>query len=106
VGLNFAPYLSLHILKNMKNLLFVALLASATAVEAAPATVSQTAPAAGQAPSAKEMKKIRKQRKQNGPEVYKGTVAEQRRIVTDAPGAEKDDTDGDVSKKERKSKKN
>ncbi|QKG55375.1 hypothetical protein GKZ68_01220 [Hymenobacter sp. BRD128] len=99
----------------MKNILFIALFASATAAKAAPAptiaapaTVKQTVPAAGQAPSAKEMKKIRKQRKQNGPEVYKGTVAEQRRIVTDAPGAEKDkDNDGDeTSKKERKSKKN
>ena len=90
----------------MKTLLFAALLASATVAEAAPATVNQTSPAAGQAPSAKEMRKIRKARKQNGPEVYKGTVAEQRRIVTDAPGAEKDDTDGDVSKKERKSRKN
>ena len=98
----------------MKTILFAALLASVSAVEAAPttiavapATISQTAPAAGQAPTPKEMKRIRKQRKQNGPEVYKGTVAEQRRIVTDAPGAEKDDNDGDLSKKEqRKMKKN
>lgn len=89
----------------MKNILFVALLAGATAVEAAPATVNQTSPAAGQAPSAKEMKRIRKQRKQNGPEVYKGTVAEQRRIVTDAPGAEKDDDNtSDTPKKDRKMK--
>jgi hypothetical protein len=90
----------------MKTLLFAALLASASVAEAAPSTVSQTSPAAGQAPSAKEMRRIRKQRKLNGPEVYKGTVAEQSRIVTDAPGAEKDDTDGATSKKERKSKKN
>lgn len=95
----------------MKTLLFAALLGSVSAVEAAPTatvatptTVSQTSPAAGQAPSAKEMKRIRKQRKQNGPEVYKGTVAEQRRIVTDAPGAEKDgsESDSDTPKKERK----
>ena len=52
-----------------------------------------------------DAKRQRKLRKQNGPEVYKGTVAEQRRIVTDAPGAEKDD-DSDTPKKERKSKKN
>jgi hypothetical protein len=92
----------------MKNILFAALLASVSAVQAAPvttpATVNQEAPAAGQAPSRKEMKHIRKVRKQNGPEVYKGTVAEQRRIVTDAPGAEKEDGD-DTSRKERKSKK-
>ncbi|MBO2030372.1 hypothetical protein J4D99_03125 [Siccationidurans ginsengisoli] len=98
----------------MKTLLFAALLGSVSAVEAAPstavvapATISQTTPAAGQAPSAKEMKRIRKQRKQNGPEVYKGTVAEQRRIVTDAPGAEKDDDNtSDTPKKDRKMKKN
>ena len=58
--------------------------------------------------SKSEMKKMKKARKQNGPEVYKGTVAEQRRIVTDAPGAEKDSDEGDVdaSRKTRKSKKN
>lgn len=84
----------------MKNILFAALLGSATAFVAAPAT-AQTTPVAGQAPSPKEMKHIRKMRKQNGPEVYKGTVAEQRRIVTDAPGAEKEDGD-DMSKKEQR----
>ena len=93
----------------MKNILFAALLGGAFALVIAPTTASaQTTPAAGQAPSSKEMKKIRKARKQNGPEVYKGTVAEQRRIVTDAPGAEKDDESGDTdaSRKTRKSKKN
>ena len=93
----------------MKNILFAALLGGVSALVIAPATASaQTMPPAGQAPSAKEMKKIRKARKQNGPEVYKGTVAEQRRIVTDAPGAEKDDENGDTdtSRKTRKSKKN
>lgn len=97
----------------MKHILFAALLGSASAYVAAPttavampATISQTTPpAAGQAPSAKEMKRIRKQRKQNGPEVYKGTVAEQSRIVNDAPGSEKDDKEG-TSKKERKMEKN
>jgi uncharacterized membrane protein len=94
----------------MKNILFAALLGSASALVAAPvaavAAPSQTTPAAGEAPSPKEMKHIRKMRKQNGPEVYKGTVAEQRRIVTDAPGAEKEGDD-DMSKKEqRKMKKN
>ena len=93
----------------MKNILFAALLGGASALILAPtmASAQSTAPA-GQAPSAKEMKKIRKQREKNGPEVYKGTVAEQRRILTDAPGAEKDDDNGDVatSRKTRKSKKN
>ena len=95
--------------KPMKNILFAALLGSVSALVIAPATaaLAQTTPAAGQAPSPKEMKKIRKARKQNGPEVYKGTVAEQRRIVTDAPGAEKEDGDDTPSKKEqRKMKKN
>jgi Skp family chaperone for outer membrane proteins len=110
LGLNFAPYLSPHILKTMKNILFIALLGSASALIAAPtiavAAPAQTAPAADQAPSHKELKKIRKARQKTGPEVYKGTVAEQRRIVTDAPGAEKEDGDDTSSKKERKSKKN
>lgn len=68
----------------------------------APATISQAAPS--QAPMSKdEMKRRRKMKKNTGPEVYKGTVAEQSRIVTDAPGAEKED---EGSKKERKAKKN
>ncbi len=93
----------------MKNILFVALLASASAVQASPVSVAtpvaarQTTPT--QEPMSKsEAKKMKKVRKQNGPEVYKGSVAEQSRIVTDAAGAEKEN--GDVSKKERKSKKN
>jgi hypothetical protein len=93
----------------MKNILFAALLGGASALILTPATASaQTTAPAGQAPSAKEMKKIRKEREKNGPEVYKGTVAEQRRILTDAPGAEKDDESGDAStsRKTRKSKKN
>ncbi|QKG51500.1 hypothetical protein [Hymenobacter sp. BRD67] len=94
----------------MKYILFAALLtgataAYATATVATQTTTMQTAP--GQTPMSKqEMKKQRKLRKQTGPEVYKGTVAEQRRIVTDAPGAEKEDRDGDTStKKEKKIKK-
>lgn len=97
----------------MKNILFVALLAGASAVQAAPvspsATVSTalTVAAPSQTPMSKaDMKRQRKLRKQNGPEVYKGTVAEQRRIVTDAPGAEKEDGDDTSSKKARKNKKN
>jgi len=99
----------------MKNILFVALLAGASAVEAAPVSpaVAVSGAVALAAPSQTPMSKAdakrqRKLRKQNGPEVYKGTVAEQRRIVTDAPGAEKDDENGDTdtSRKTRKSKKN
>lgn len=96
----------------MKNILFVALLAGASAAQAAPTSPSTavltalTASAPSQTPMSKaDMKRQRKLRKQNGPEVYKGTVAEQRRIVTDAPGAEKEDGD-DTPKKERKMKKN
>jgi hypothetical protein len=96
----------------MKNILFVALFAGASAVQAAPVTPSVavskalTTLAPEQTPMSKQdMKRQRKLRKQNGPEVYKGTVAEQRRIVTDAPGAEKEDGD-DAPKKERKMKKN
>jgi hypothetical protein len=98
----------------MKNILFAALLAGASAAQAAPispsaavstalsvSAPSQTTPMVSKA----DMKRQRKLRKQNGPEVYKGTVAEQRRIVTDAPGAEKEDGD-DTPKKERKMKKN
>ena len=98
----------------MKNILFVALFAGASAVQAAPVTpavavsTALTVSVPSQTPMSKEeMKRQRKQRKQNGPEVYKGTVAEQRRIVTDAPGAEKEDGDDATStKKERKMKKN
>ena len=97
----------------MKSLLFAALVAGTTAAEAAPTatlapelvTISQTTP--GQAPMSKEeMKRRRKERRKNGPEVYKGTVAEQRRIVTDAAGSEKEDGEADTPRKERKSKKN
>lgn len=96
----------------MKNILFIALLAGASAVEAAPLTssaalpltIKQTTP--DQAPMSKaELKRRRKLRKQNGPEVYKGSVAEQNRIITDAQGSQKDD--GEVaSPKGRKNKKN
>lgn len=95
----------------MKNILFVALLAGASAVEAAPLsslsalplTIKQTTP--DQAPMSKaELKRRRKLRKQNGPQVYKGTVAEQNRVITDAAGSEKED--GDDAPKGRKSKKN
>jgi|GEM_PF-1338280 len=94
----------------MKNILFAALLAGASAVEAAPLTpsvatsltVAQTAP--DQAPMSKaELRRRRKLRKQNGPEVYKGSVAEQNRIINDVAGSEKEDRD-ETPAKERKSK--
>ncbi|TDN35953.1 hypothetical protein E4631_04390 [Hymenobacter sp. UV11] len=96
----------------MKNILFVALLAGASAVEAAPLTLPATLPLTikqtpqEQAPMSKaELKRRRKLRKQNGPEVYKGSVAEQNRIITDAAGSQKDDGE-EVTTKTKKSKKN
>lgn len=85
----------------MKNVLVLALFASALAFEAQPALAQTT-----QEPMSKATKKAqRKARRQNGPEVYKGSVAEQRRIVTDAAGAEKDDSGEDkATKKSKRSK--
>jgi hypothetical protein len=85
----------------MKNVLVLALFASALAFAAQPALASTN-----QEPVSKATKKAqRKARRQNGPEVYKGTVAEQRRIVTDAPGAEKDDNaDEKATKKSKRNK--
>ena len=53
-----------------------------------------------------ELKQRRKARRQNGPQVYKGTVAEQNRILTDAAGSEKEDGTTETPRKERKNKKN
>jgi len=94
----------------MKNILFAALLAGTSAVEAAPLassaatplTIAQTTP--DQAPMSKaELRRRRKLRKQNGPEVYKGSVAEQNRIITDAAGSEREDGE-EVAAKGRKNK--
>jgi hypothetical protein len=87
----------------MKNILLLAFLAGAIAVEAAPATINHVSQ--DQPLSKKELKERRKARRQNGPQVYKGSVAEQQRIVTDAQGAEKEDGEGNT-RKERKNKKN
>jgi len=82
----------------MKNILALAFFASALAFAAQP-VLAQTS----QEPMSKAAKKAqRKARRQNGPEVYKGSVAEQRRIVTDAPGAEKDDSGDDTTTKKGK----
>ncbi|MGI4738545.1 MAG: hypothetical protein ACRYG7_25530 [Janthinobacterium lividum] len=98
----------------MKNILLIALLASATTVEAVPLTppaatplaIAQTTP--DQAPMSKaELRRRRKLRKQNGPEVYKGSVAEQNRIINDVSGAEKEDGEEAPTKgRKSKSKKN
>ena len=37
-----------------------------------------------------DAKRLRKARQQKGPDVYKGELANQRRIITDADGAHKD----------------
>ena len=69
----------------MKQFILLAVLAIA-AVEASAQTSQPTAP------MSKAERKAAKAAKQ--PQVYKGTVAERRRVVTDATGAEAD-RDGD-----------
>ena len=84
----------------MKNLLLLAALAFAT-TEVATAAPSQTTPSGTM--SKKERKAARQAARQaKAPQVYKGSVAEQSRVVTDAPGAE--DSDGDNTKSKKKSK--
>lgn len=70
----------------MKHFLLLALLAVAT-VEAYAQTSQPTTP------MTKEQRKAARQAK--APQVYKGSVAERRRVVTDAPGAEGDRDMGD-----------
>ncbi|MBJ6145019.1 hypothetical protein [Hymenobacter sp. BT559] len=87
----------------MKNLLLLAALAFAT-TEAATAAPSQTAPSGTM--TKKERKAARQAARQaKDPQVYKGSVAEQRRVLTDAPGAEDTDNgDNTTTKSKRKSK--
>jgi len=81
----------------MKNLLLLALLAAAT--------LEASATTARQEPAEKMSKKERKAARQaKAPQVYKGTVAEQRRVVTDAAGSESDTGDGTTTKSSKKSK--
>ena len=80
----------------MKNLLLLAALAIAT-TEAATAAPSQTTPGT----MTKKERKAARQAK--SPQVYKGSVAEQRRLVTDAPGAEGDRDMGDADDTSTKS---
>jgi uncharacterized membrane protein len=85
----------------MKNLLLLAALAFAT-TEVATAAPSQTTPTGTM--SKKERKAARQAARQaKSPQVYKGSVAEQSRVVTDAPGAEDSDS-GDNTKSKKKSK--
>ena len=92
---------SLLILPNypMKNILLLAALL--LGVVAAEAQTSQ------EPMNTKEAKKaMRKKRRQNGPEVYKGSVAEQRRIVTDAPGSQRDEEAADAKAEKKAAKRN
>jgi len=81
----------------MKNFLMLALLAVAT-IEASAQTAQPSTP------MTKAERKAAKAAKQ--PQVYKGTVAERRRLLTDAPGAEgdSDSEDGTTTKSGKKSK--
>ena len=86
----------------MKNLLLLAALAFAT-TEVATAAPSQTTPTGSM--SKKERKAARQAARQaKAPQVYKGSVAEQSRVVTDAPGAEDSDSDNTTTKSKKKSK--
>ena len=82
----------------MKNFLMLALVAFAT-IEANAQTSQPSAP------MTKAERKAARQAKQ--PQVYKGSVAERRRVVTDAAGAEGDrdgDDDATTTKSSKKSK--
>lgn len=70
----------------MKHFLILCALLVATAGLHASALPTQTDPKADKAAA----KKARKARRQKGPEVYKGPVAEQQRVIEDAPDAQKD----------------
>jgi hypothetical protein len=53
---------------------------------------------------AQEAKRARQARRQQGPEVYKGTLALQRRAIIDAPNAEDDQEPEDETATEEKAK--
>ena len=96
----------------MKNILFIALLAGTSAVEATPLSAASLPLTIQQTPqdpapmSKAELKRRRKLRRQNGPEVYKGSVAEQTRVITDATGSQKDDGEAEAPKGKKGKKKN
>jgi hypothetical protein len=86
----------------MKNLLLLAALTVAS-LEVATAAPSQTTPSGTM--TKKERKAARQAARQaKAPQVYKGSVAEQSRVVTDAPGSEDSDGDNTTTKSKRKSK--
>ena len=88
----------------MKNLLLLSLLAVAT-VEASAQTTptsTETTPSTSATTTRKSAKERRADRKVKAPQVYKGTVAEQRRLLTDAADADNDG--GDDVKASKKSK--
>jgi hypothetical protein len=86
----------------MKHLLILCALLVATAGLQARALPTQTDPKADK----EAAKKARKARRHKGPEVYKGPVAEQLRVIEDAPDAQKDpNPDKEAAKAERKSDK-
>ncbi|MGI4742196.1 MAG: hypothetical protein ACRYG7_44125 [Janthinobacterium lividum] len=85
----------------MKNLLLLTLLAVATI--GANAATHQTPADAGSKQERKAARKAARQAK--SPEVYKGTVAEQRRLLTDAAGSESDRDTGDKPSKSKKKSK-
>lgn len=80
----------------MKNLLMLALVAFTT-IEASAQTSQPSAP------MTKAERKAARQAKQ--PQVYKGSVAERRRVLTDAPGSEGDNGDDDAATTTKSSKK-
>ena len=80
----------------MRNTLLNTLLVGALCAATLGMAAAQTAPTPT---SKKEMKEQRKLRRQKAPEVYKGSVARERRIVTEYPGAEKEEA---TSKKDKK----
>lgn len=83
----------------MKHFLILCALLVATAGLQARALPTQDDPKAAK----QAAKKARKARRQKGPEVYKGPVAEQQRLIEDAPNAQKDaDPAKEESKVERK----
>jgi hypothetical protein len=90
----------------MKNLLLLSLLAVATvdAFAQTTPTSTETTTSTSATTTRKSAKQRRADRKVKAPQVYKGSVAEQRRLLTDADGADKEPDAGDDAKASKKSK--
>jgi hypothetical protein len=90
----------------MKTLLLFSLLAAATVDASAQTTPAstETTTTTSATTTRKSAKQRRADRKTKAPEVYKGSVAEQRRLLTDADGADKDPDGADDTKASKKSK--